>query len=546
MSSFLRNKVGFSNNFKLYIFLTLILSAACLFFINNHSLISHDEAVYASRSRLILLKNNWFTPFEKPHHKTIGSYWLIAVSLKLFGINEISARLPSFISSIIANIYTFKIASLFTNKRTGYIAVIILLSTPIWFQYSHYASPDMLFVSLNLISIYLISNNTNQCQEGKQKSNSSHWLAAGIIFSFAFIVRSSMQLLPLISFAPYIYLVSKRYSFQNLKYLFLGLFLGSIPLIISILLAYNSYGQQAISELVSFTSQKAFNSGNNQILNGFIFYPRNLFLLSLPCGFVSIFGIKYILSKKSLETKSLLIGTPLLSTFLLMVSSSNHFHYCLIIIPWISILSSIAIERYLCNESIYSKTILKAIGISFFLIGSSFIIFEILSSINIVNLINQKFTTSILVFIYGIYYVIFGIHLNYKSKKAAFRINELMIILTIHAALYSILFSQGLIGNSNKEFKDFITKPHVQNIIKEENIIIADPYSNDKARFLLTFYIPSFTYLKEPINTIKTSKYLIISDRFIAKLGEEQRNKLRLIDEYQNFNLIFYDVKDRN
>ena len=35
-----------------------------LFLIENHSLVAHDESLYASRAKLILETNNWFTPFE--------------------------------------------------------------------------------------------------------------------------------------------------------------------------------------------------------------------------------------------------------------------------------------------------------------------------------------------------------------------------------------------------------------------------------------------------------------------------------------------------
>tara|TARA_B100000123_G_scaffold180273_1_gene134129 strand:- start:149 stop:475 length:327 start_codon:yes stop_codon:yes gene_type:complete len=74
----------------------LLVSFFSIFFIDNHSLIAHDESLYANRAKLIIESNNWFTPFEKAHHKTIGSYWLIALSFKIFGINEFSARLPSY------------------------------------------------------------------------------------------------------------------------------------------------------------------------------------------------------------------------------------------------------------------------------------------------------------------------------------------------------------------------------------------------------------------------------------------------------------------
>ena len=66
----------------------IIFSFVSLFFIENHSLVAHDESLYANRAKLIIDTNNWFAPFDKAHHKTIGSYWIIALSFKLFGINE--------------------------------------------------------------------------------------------------------------------------------------------------------------------------------------------------------------------------------------------------------------------------------------------------------------------------------------------------------------------------------------------------------------------------------------------------------------------------
>ena len=99
-------------NKKLVLFLVsilLLVSFCSIFFIENHSLIAHDESLYANRAKLIIDSNNWFTPFEKAHHKTIGSYWLIALSFKIFGINEFSARLPSYIFSILSSFVSFKI-----------------------------------------------------------------------------------------------------------------------------------------------------------------------------------------------------------------------------------------------------------------------------------------------------------------------------------------------------------------------------------------------------------------------------------------------------
>ena len=120
-----------------------------LFFIENHSLVAHDESLYASRAKLIIETNNWFTPFETAHHKTIGSYWLIALSFKIFGINEFSARLPSYIFSISSLFVLFRIIKLLSGFEIGILSTFALLSSYIWFNYSNYCSPDTLYIFFN-------------------------------------------------------------------------------------------------------------------------------------------------------------------------------------------------------------------------------------------------------------------------------------------------------------------------------------------------------------------------------------------------------------
>ena len=116
-------------NRKLFIFLIAILilvSLSSLFFIENHSLVAHDESLYANRAKLIIDTNNWFTPFEAAHHKTIGSYWLIAFSFKIFGINEFSARLPGYIFSILSSLVLFKIIKKISSFEIAIISIFTL------------------------------------------------------------------------------------------------------------------------------------------------------------------------------------------------------------------------------------------------------------------------------------------------------------------------------------------------------------------------------------------------------------------------------------
>ena len=88
---------------KLIIPVLFIFSYLLLYFLidfSTQSLVAHDEGLYARRSRILEESQNWFSsPFSSPHHKTIGSYWLIALSIKFFGYSELALRLPSILAS---------------------------------------------------------------------------------------------------------------------------------------------------------------------------------------------------------------------------------------------------------------------------------------------------------------------------------------------------------------------------------------------------------------------------------------------------------------
>ena len=84
----------FSNNKRIILPLLGALFYILLYFLvdfSTQSLVAHDEGLYARRARLIEYSDNWFSPpFPSPHHKTLGSYWFIALAIRLFGNSELA------------------------------------------------------------------------------------------------------------------------------------------------------------------------------------------------------------------------------------------------------------------------------------------------------------------------------------------------------------------------------------------------------------------------------------------------------------------------
>ncbi len=102
-------------------------------------------------------------------HKQPLPLWIISISFKIFGVNEIALRLPSIIASILLIFLIFKIASSLFNKQIGYICALFISFD--WSIISHATGVeatdhyDLFFVFFITLSIYCcvkyISNKKN-------------------------------------------------------------------------------------------------------------------------------------------------------------------------------------------------------------------------------------------------------------------------------------------------------------------------------------------------------------------------------------------------
>ena len=444
----------------------LLVSFCSIFFIENHSLVAHDESLYANRAKLIIDSNNWFTPFETAHHKTIGSYWLIALSFKIFGISEFSARLPSYIFSILSSFVLFKIIKDISSLGIGLISIFTLSSSFIWFSYGRYCSPDTLYIFLNLLGILFLLKTTSSLEE----TNKNKFLfLSGLFLSLPFFVRSYLQLLPLVSLFPLIYYKIKKLRYQKTRYLIFGFFIGLIPLIIFYYISYRTYGVDSLIRPYMLLQGKTLTENN--IFEGFLFYPRNLILLSTPFFIFLINGTRYILKNKSREVQILLVFTPFINIVLLMLTASKYSHYGLFTIPLLASNASFGIYECFTKKSNGSKLTLRIFGGLMLIISSLIFLVSILNFhlkiINQVNLI-EGFIISIL----SLISLILSFNLIYKTNSKSLNVNNILSIFLIQIFILNILFINGTIGNPNNEIKDFIYQPDIKKIINHKQIFI--------------------------------------------------------------------------
>ena len=267
----------------LIICILLLISFVTLFSFDTQSLVAHDEGLYARRAKFLLESGDWLSPFFTPHHKTVGSYWPIASSFKLFGVSDWAARLPSILSAIIATNLFYFISRRYFNSLRSFVASLALLATPLYFQASRTSGPDMLFVLIIIAQVYfLVSIN------GPSRSlNHVKMIGLGVCISLAFFVRSFVALIPVIALLPLI--LSRHYS-KSLSFwvwTFLGVLLGSFPLLLNLYAVFIDHGSAGLLSLFSFASKKVGSTGFEAFLS-IPFYVTRTLCLTFPIFFIII------------------------------------------------------------------------------------------------------------------------------------------------------------------------------------------------------------------------------------------------------------------
>ena len=471
------------------------------------------------------------TPFETAHHKTIGSYWLIALSFKIFGISEFSARLPSYIFSVLSSFVLFKIIKDISSLGIGLISIFTLSSSFIWFSYGRYCSPDTLYIFLNLLGILFLLKTTSSLEE----TNKNKFLfLSGLFLSLPFFVRSYLQLLPLVSLFPLIYYKIKKLRYQKTRYLIFGFFIGLIPLIIFYYISYRTYGVDSLIRPYMLLQGKTLTENN--IFEGFLFYPRNLILLSTPFFIFLINGTRYILKNKSREIQILLIFTPLINILILMLTASKYSHYGLFTIPLLASNASFGIYESFKKKSNGSKLTLRIFGGLMLIISSLIFLVSILNFhlkiINQVNLI-EGFIISLL----SLISLILSLNLIYKTNSKSLNVNNILSIFLIQILILNILFINGTIGNPNNEIKDFIYQPDIKKIINDNQIFIIGEL-DDKNLNLLKFYLPQPRLIKKEKISKMEKIYGIVNDKYMKQINDSIGIEFIKLKKYKDINLI--------
>ncbi len=117
-----------------------------------------NEAFYGESAREILENHNFldiYYNYEPRFNKPPMTYWLVAFSYLIFGINEFATRLPIVLLALGTNVLTFLIAKDLFDKKVAFISFFVMAFSFQFVINSRYASPEIPLTFFFTLTLYL-------------------------------------------------------------------------------------------------------------------------------------------------------------------------------------------------------------------------------------------------------------------------------------------------------------------------------------------------------------------------------------------------------
>ena len=146
-------------------FAVLALVLFTLFYqLGGRALNEPDEGRYAEVGREMMASGDWLTPRLNgiPHlSKPPLTYWCIAASLRLFGVNEFAARLPIALAALGTLLALYWMVREARDETTALWAVVMLVSSALFFLVARLVTADMLLTCWVTWSVWAIWRRSN-------------------------------------------------------------------------------------------------------------------------------------------------------------------------------------------------------------------------------------------------------------------------------------------------------------------------------------------------------------------------------------------------
>ena len=392
-----------------YFNIKILLGSLCLicFFISLNILppLDRDESRYI-QSTIQMLESNDFvninfldTPRLK---KPPGIYWLQAMSAtfikNIFFLDSPplwSFRLPSAIGASVSIWITFLLGQLLFGRAQGFIASLLLISSPLLIIESHVAKTDSALLASFLFVLYILAKIIFYIEQNIKKPSDITILAAWVVLSFSFLIKG-----PIALFILFLLILFFRFSREPINYKTFKPVIGIVIFIIIVFpwfmfvqsgnntdIFLNSIKKDMLLKLISVQESHGAPPGSYLLSSFLTAWPITLFIFPT---------VIWVFNNKKNKPVKFLLCSLLPSWLFFEIMPTKLLHYILPLLPSLAILTAAMIVSSIKDKNFiasFDKHIFRLVSILPF-IGGLLIAFGI---IYLANIYGEGLTFSIII-----------------------------------------------------------------------------------------------------------------------------------------------------
>ncbi len=285
------------NMYTLFIFWSIL-----IFFWNIwlNDIWTANEAFYAEAVREMFENKNFldiYYNYEPRFNKPPLTYWSIAISSFLFGLNEFAVRLPIVLYAVGSVILTFLISlKLYNNVHVAFYSMFAVMFSIQFFINSRYASPEIPLTFFFTLTLYLFL-------VGYKTKKWIYIYFSYIALSLTILTKGYPYLIIIGAIVIAYLLLENNFRFKGFveDFLFLRVHLG-IPIVIVIgfswfIYMYVKFGNQFLDVYMEETLKRAISKKSKGFKDLF-FYIYVVLWGFLPYSLVFYYGLFYSLREK--------------------------------------------------------------------------------------------------------------------------------------------------------------------------------------------------------------------------------------------------------
>lgn len=333
--------------------------AALLFipFLGNVHLFDWDEINFAESAREMLVTHEFFRVqinFQPFWEKPPFFFWLQALSMSMFGVNEFAARFPNAVCGIITLCLLFHIGSKTFNTRFAWLWVLFMMGsfTPALYFKSGIIDPWFnLFIFAAIWHLSLVSQKQNRHERTKR------FVYIGILLGLAVLTKGPVALLVAGLCAGVYFIRSGFHVYFNFKQAVLALLCITGIASLWVIIEISKNGPKVLLDFIDYQIDLFKNpvAGHGQ---PWFYHPLVLLLGCFPS---SIFAIKgFITRAQHLKESTLKQWMAILFWVVLILFSlvtTKIVHYSSLCYIPLTFMAALGIEKLLLNQQKINKWI---------------------------------------------------------------------------------------------------------------------------------------------------------------------------------------------